>query len=292
MTTPHTSDLALPPPWRDLDAPADAPAEPLPFIGATPVVHRGLLVHAPAIAGLTLALLGDEPTLGRALLDVTWAPDDPSTPAQQARLDLLCRWLGETTLGTTSPVSEDAAWRDRVVELADLALPMLPLLFTPEIVEAELGMPADLPATGALRQLGTILKSATLPAPLLAPLAITALIGNRVAGEVSDQLAVPGTDERQFLRRLQERYDGWEAPTWADIIRVTCAAWRDGAPWRRLLLQAQLDRLRIFDGLSPDAEAAGEAIQAATDALHAEITELRAELLAARTELDAARRSH
>jgi len=287
MTTDFTEQI--PSPWRDRDTPADAPIDLLPFIGATPVVHRGLLVHAPAIAGLILALLHDEPVLGRSLLDATWAPDDPSTPAQQARFDELCQWLARTALATDATSAEDPAWRDRVVELGDLALPLLPLLFTPDIIEAELGIPPDLGAVGALKRLTLTLKTSTMPAPLLAPLVITALIGDRVAGEVSDQLALPGNDERQLLRRLQERFDGWEAPTWADIIRVTFTAWREGAPWRRMLLQAQVDRLRAFDALTPEAQLAGEAIQSATDQLHDQVAQLTADVALLRGELDAAR---
>lgn len=274
-TTPHADAAALapdprtlPPAWRDPGAPDDASASDLPFLGATPVPHRGLLVHAPAVAGLLLALLEQEPALGTALLDATWGPDDPQRAVLDARLQRLLQWAHASLLDAEAPaeVEEDASWRDRMVELCDLLLPVLPLLFTPEIIEAELHVAADLSPAGALRKLTAVARESSLPAPVLAPLVVGALMGTRSAADVADQLAMPGADERQLLRRLQERFDAWEAPTWAAIVRVTAAAWREAAPWRRLLLHAQLDRLQIIDAAIESQAAAADAADGAREA--------------------------
>lgn len=291
---PDDDPHALPPAWRDPAAPADAPADPLPFIGATPATHRGLLVHAPAVVGLVLALLRDEPALATALFDATWSPDDPLRTQLHDRTARLTRWADATLLASDAPesVTEDHEWRDRIVELSDLLLPMLPLLFTPELVEAELQMDADLSTAGALRKLTAFARTAPQPAPILAPMVIAALIGIRPAADLADQLAIPGADERQLLRRLQERYDGWEAPTWAAIIRVTAAAWREASPWRRLLLHAQLDRLR-FVGMAPpeplDEAAAAPVPEPADPRLAAELDEAKRALARAGVDLNAAR---
>jgi hypothetical protein len=265
---PAPDPRALPPAWRDPGAADDAPANDLPFLGATPVPHRGLLVHAPAVAGLMLALLEQEPALGSALLDATWGPDDPHRAPLEARLQQLLQWAHASLLDADAPaeVDENAPWRDRLVELSDLLMPVLPLLFTPEIIEGELQVAADLSPAGALRKLTAVARESTLPAPVLAPLVVAALMGTRSAADVADQLALPGADERQLLRRLQERFDAWEAPTWAAIVRVTAAAWREAAPWRRLLLHAQLDRLQIIDAAIEEQATAADAADGAREA--------------------------
>lgn len=291
---PDDDPRTLPPAWRDPAAPADAPVDPLPFIGATPATHRGLLVHAPAVVGLVLALLRDEPALATALFDATWSPDDPLRPQLHDRTARLTRWVDATVLAPDAPESatEDHEWRDRIVELSDLLLPMLPLLFTPELVEAELRMDADLSTAGALRKLTAFVRTAPQPAPILAPMVVAALIGIRPAADLADQLAMPGADERQLLRRLQERYDGWEAPTWTAIIRVTASAWREASPWRRLLLHAQLDRLR-YVGMAPpeplDGTDAPAPIEPTDPRLSAELDEARRALARTGVELNAAR---